>query len=247
MPSKFQKILRFSEHFALWCENEIPKNKITFSSMKAGEATWHHITRIIQWFVAWRHQAINQKNVDLSLIRSCVILMKVVSQITPNIHTTNDSAHLGFAVTSTRVQCIALTSPERMSISNHHNSTYCSAVFSGWQQRKTKTPHYWPIVDGIHWWPVDSFHKGPVMRKPCPCCGVIMDLMVLFQSYGGFVALHVLGDPNKSPFTCAVAVAPVTDWHYYDTCYTERYLGLERHNYKGYDVCWQWLTFAQIL
>ena len=28
---------------------------------------------------------------------------------------------------------------------------------------KTKTVHHWPFVRGIHWSPVDSPHKGPVM------------------------------------------------------------------------------------
>jgi dipeptidyl-peptidase-4 len=33
----------------------------------------------------------------------------------------------------------------------------------------------------------------------------------------------------------AVAVAPVTHWTYYDTIYTERYLGLPQRNAAGYD------------
>jgi len=32
-----------------------------------------------------------------------------------------------------------------------------------------------------------------------------------------------------------VAVAPVVDWHDYDTHYTERYLGLPAENAAGYD------------
>ena len=35
-------------------------------------------------------------------------------------------------------------------------------------------PHYWPFVRGIHWWPVDSPHKGPVMWKALPCHDVFM-------------------------------------------------------------------------
>ena len=30
---------------------------------------------------------------------------------------------------------------------------------------KNKTLHYWSLCVGIHRWPVDSPHKGPVMRK----------------------------------------------------------------------------------
>ena len=29
--------------------------------------------------------------------------------------------------------------------------------------------HHWPFVRGIHRWPVDSPHKGPVMLKATPC------------------------------------------------------------------------------
>src|SRR5271168_351749 len=44
-------------------------------------------------------------------------------------------------------------------------------------------------------------------------------------SYGGHMALHaMLGFPDV--FKVGFAAAPVTDWHYYDTIYTERYLGL---------------------
>lgn len=63
--------------------------------------------------------------------------------------------------------------------------------------------------------------------------------MNLFQGYGGFIALHALGDGQSDVFQCGVAVSPVTDWRYYDTAYAERYLGLLRTNYKGYDVSQQ--------
>jgi len=53
-------------------------------------------------------------------------------------------------------------------------------------------------------------------------------------SYGGFVTAHAVGDPSHS-VKCGIAVAPVTDWRYYDTVYTERYMGLARENYQGYD------------
>ena len=33
----------------------------------------------------------------------------------------------------------------------------------------------------------------------------------------------------------AIAVAPVTNWRFYDTVYTERYMGLPDENPSGYD------------
>jgi len=36
-------------------------------------------------------------------------------------------------------------------------------------------------------------------------------------------------------FKVGVAVAPVTDWHLYDSIYTERYMGLPQENAAGYD------------
>ncbi len=45
-------------------------------------------------------------------------------------------------------------------------------------------------------------------------------------SYGGFVTLSALADDRNRIFKCGIAVAPVTNWIYYDTIYTERYMGL---------------------
>jgi dipeptidyl-peptidase-4 len=54
-------------------------------------------------------------------------------------------------------------------------------------------------------------------------------------SFGGyFSALAVLRRPDV--FTAAVAIAPVTDWHNYDTAYTERYLGLPADQRAAYDA-----------
>lgn len=36
-------------------------------------------------------------------------------------------------------------------------------------------------------------------------------------------------------FKVAIAGAPVTDWNYYDTGYTERYMDLPAHNMDGYE------------
>jgi dipeptidyl-peptidase-4 len=55
-------------------------------------------------------------------------------------------------------------------------------------------------------------------------------------SYGGYLAaMAVLLRPDR--FHAAIAGAPVTDWRFYDTHYTERYLGDPKRNGKAYDSC----------
>ena len=53
-------------------------------------------------------------------------------------------------------------------------------------------------------------------------------------SYGGYMSslVKMLGEEL---FDLAIAVAPVTNWRFYDTIYTERYLGLPQENRSGYD------------
>ena len=43
-----------------------------------------------------------------------------------------------------------------------------SSVYSGADQRKHKSSASLTFVRGIHWWPVNSPHKGPVTRKMLP-------------------------------------------------------------------------------
>jgi dipeptidyl-peptidase-4 len=53
-------------------------------------------------------------------------------------------------------------------------------------------------------------------------------------SYGGFMSSTCL---FKAPevFKMAIAVAPVTNWRYYDNIYTERYMRTPQENPRGYD------------
>ena len=52
-------------------------------------------------------------------------------------------------------------------------------------------------------------------------------------SFGGFNTLMSLSD-GSGVFCAGVAVAPPTDWRYYDTVYTERYMRTPKENPEGY-------------
>ncbi len=54
-------------------------------------------------------------------------------------------------------------------------------------------------------------------------------------SYGGYMTLKLL---EKAPgvFAAGAAVAPVTKWEFYDTAYTERYLGNPTTDPRSYQL-----------
>lgn len=53
-------------------------------------------------------------------------------------------------------------------------------------------------------------------------------------SYGGFMAVKCI-EKGNDVFNTAVAVAPVTDWRFYDAIYAERYMRTPQQNPDGYD------------
>lgn len=53
-------------------------------------------------------------------------------------------------------------------------------------------------------------------------------------SYGGYMSSLCI-TKGADTFKAAIAVAPVTNWRYYDSIYTERYMGLPQDNAHGYD------------
>ncbi len=52
-------------------------------------------------------------------------------------------------------------------------------------------------------------------------------------SYGGFMTLEMLTEKNAG-FAAGASGAPPTEWSFYDTCYTERYMGTPQNNPAGY-------------
>lgn len=53
------------------------------------------------------------------------------------------------------------------------------------------------------------------------------------HSYGGFMTAYAL--THCKLFAGGIAGAPVTDWHLYDTIYTERYMDIPQNNPDGYE------------
>jgi dipeptidyl-peptidase-4 len=53
------------------------------------------------------------------------------------------------------------------------------------------------------------------------------------HSYGGFMTAYAL--THSKLFAGGIAGAPVTDWHLYDTIYTERYMDTPQNNPDGYE------------
>ncbi len=56
-------------------------------------------------------------------------------------------------------------------------------------------------------------------------------------SYGGYSTLRILQRDEEEVFACGAIVAPPTNWLFYDSVYTERYMALptEGDNQAGYD------------
>jgi len=54
-------------------------------------------------------------------------------------------------------------------------------------------------------------------------------------SYGGYVSLMSMTE-KAGVFKAGIAVAPVCDWRYYNTVYTERFMRTPKENMSGYDA-----------
>ena len=55
-------------------------------------------------------------------------------------------------------------------------------------------------------------------------------------SYGAYIATLMLAEKHQNFLACGVAVSPVVDWRFYESAYTERYMGLPlpSENFRGY-------------
>ena len=60
------------------------------------------------------------------------------------------------------------------------------------------------------------------------------NIAIFGWSYGGFMAANCITQ-GADYFSTAIAVAPVTNWRYYDNIYTERFMRTPQENPDGYD------------
>ena len=69
-----------------------------------------------------------------------------------------------------------------------------STVYSGADQRKHQSSASLAFVQGIHRWPVNSPHKGPVTRKMFPCDDVIVCFVCWCIKLINYLKLHLSDD-----------------------------------------------------
>jgi dipeptidyl-peptidase-4 len=69
------------------------------------------------------------------------------------------------------------------------------------------------------------FGQYPMLDKSRTC--------IWGWSNGGSMTMYSL--LHSEAFKCGISGAPVTDWHLYDSIYSERYLGLPKDNPKLYE------------
>lgn len=89
-----------------------------------------------------------------------------------------------------------------------------------------------PVIDDLgHYEVIDQVKAGSEMIKRN-----YVDrsrIGIWGWSYGGYMTLKTL-EADSGVFTLGMAVAPVTNWLYYDSIYTERYLSTPTDNAAGY-------------
>jgi len=76
------------------------------------------------------------------------------------------------------------------------------------------------LLDGVEWLKAQTFIDADKVG-------------VWGWSGGGSMTLQSM--TSSKEFAAGVAVAPVSDWHYYDTIYTERYMKRPQDNEEGYE------------
>jgi dipeptidyl-peptidase-4 len=76
------------------------------------------------------------------------------------------------------------------------------------------------LLDGVEWLKAQPY---------------IDNTQVGVWGWSGGGAMTLQSMTSSKEFAAGVAVAPVSDWHYYDTIYTERYMKRPQDNEAGYE------------
>lgn len=84
-----------------------------------------------------------------------------------------------------------------------------------------------------HYEPMDQILAAEVYAKKNPFVDR-SNIAIWGWSFGGFLTLKCLETDVNHVFLYGVAVAPVTLWMFYDTVYTEQFMGLPQENSDGY-------------
>ena len=119
-------------------------------------------------------------------------------------------------------------------------SIVCSTVCSGADQRKHQSSASLAFVRGIHRWPMNSPHKGPVTRKIFPFDDVIMNRACFPRSWVGLL-LSLAKPINRSPI---LQIRPAYGCNITDgrpighVWIPAQNYPMKRFN-SGYDIAWQ--------
>ena len=112
----------------------------------------------------------------------------------------------------------------RDGVSNHQRLDFYSIVCSGADQRKHQSSASLAFVRGIHRWPVNSPHKGPVMQKVFPFHGAIMHKIVTLGTMGKIdTGAKPQQNPTKREPWCTVWYKHVSFVMVY-FCYHQSYI-----------------------
>ena len=88
-----------------------------------------------------------------------------------------------FMIWGTKARHISEATWALRHIKSPPNCYYMFTSMTMLKQRYVKIPHYWSFVRGIDWWPLDSPHKGPVIREPLHWCLLFPSLSKIFQLF----------------------------------------------------------------
>lgn len=125
------------------------------------------------------------------------------------------------AVVAAELNCVVVTVDGRGTGYNNHNSNGSKFKFTV----RDKLGHYEPLdqIAAAKYWSEKSYVDSD-------------NIAIWGWSYGGFMTLKTLETDLDNIFSYGVAIAPVTQWKFYDSIYTERYMRTPQENTDGYKI-----------